>query len=215
MKYPVGNGEDFKRASTGTHVAVCNMIADVGIQPGGMYGPKQKVYFRFELPEERIEYTKDGQAMEGPITIGTYHTASMNKKSLMRAMLENWRGRKFTDDEAADFDVRNVLGKACLVNVVENDKDGKTYSNIANVMPLPKGTKAPEAENALLYYGPDDKSSYSKLPEWLQKKIDGQLQPQSKEAIENAQAAHYADASNGEPFADDIPFSQLAKRLHW
>ena len=118
-----------------------------------MYGPKQKVYFRFELPNERIEYTKDGVLKEGPQTIGTFHTASMNKKALMRAMLENWRGRKFTDDEAADFDIRNVLGRACLINVVEDTKDGKTYSNIANVMPLPKGTPAPVAENPLLYYG--------------------------------------------------------------
>lgn len=206
MKYPVNGGEEFKRASAGTHAAVCNLVADVGVQPGGMYGPKHKIYFRFELPDERVEYTKDGEPTEGPITIGTFLTASMNKKSLLRAMLENWRGRKFTDEEAADFDVRNVLGKPCLLNVVENDKDGKTYSNIANVMPLPKGMPAPTAENKMLYYGPDDEAQYKNLPEWLQKKIDGQMRGEPD--IDEAQA-HDAE-SRAPAFVDDdlsdIPF---------
>lgn len=206
MKYPVNGGEDFKRAPAGTHVGVCNMIADVGIQPGGMYGPKQKVYFRFEIPEERVEYTKDGEKIEGPITIGTFHTASMNKKALMRAMLENWRGRKFTDQEAADFDVRNVLGKACLLNVVEDTKDGKTYSNIANVMPLPKGTVAPKAENELLYYAPDDTKQYNDLPEWLRKKIDGQISVPSESDVDEAIAAQHADDDFRSDEPSDIPF---------
>jgi hypothetical protein len=201
MKYPATGNDDFKRAPVGTHVGVCNMIADVGIQPGGMYGPKQKVYFRFELPNERIEYTKDGKTVEGPITIGTYHTASMNKKALMRAMLENWRGAKFTDEQASDFDIRNVLGKACLINVVEDTKDGKTYSNIANVMPLPKGTPVHQAENPLLYYGSDDESQFTKLPEWLQKKILGAVQPPEK--FEPAGP----DVGDGhDEFGDSVPF---------
>jgi hypothetical protein len=177
------------------------MIADVGIQPGGMYGPKQKVYFRFELPNERIEYTKDGKTVEGPITIGTYHTASMNKKALMRAMLENWRGAKFTDEQASDFDIRNVLGKACLINVVEDTKDGKTYSNIANVMPLPKGTPVHQAENPLLYYGADDESQFTKLPEWLQKKILGAIPPATEKTAEDKVADSYPDE-----FGDSVPF---------
>jgi hypothetical protein len=36
------------------------------------------------------------------------------------------------------------LGKTCLIALVDSTKDGKTYSNIAAIMALPKGTTPPE-----------------------------------------------------------------------
>lgn len=198
MKFPAKGGDgDFKRAPAGSHLAVCNMVADVGLQPGSrMYpSPKHKIYVRFEIPAERVEYEKDGKKMEGPITIGTYYTASMSEKATLRKHLEGWRSRKFTDQEAEDFDVSAILGKACMLNVVENDQDGKTYSNIASIVAIPKGIPAPQAENPLLYYAPDDEAKFDRLPEWLQKKIAEQLEP--KEA---------SKAPPAEEFSDDIPF---------
>lgn len=174
-----GGGEDFKRAPAGSHIAVCNLVADLGLQPGSRAypSPKHKLYVRFEIPAERVEYEKDGKQVEGPITIGSYYTASMSEKATLRKHLEGWRGRKFSDAEAEDFDVSAILGKACMLSVVENDHDGKTYSNIASIGGLPKGMPVPTAENPLLYYAEDDKSKYEKLPEWLRKKIDEQLTP--------------------------------------
>lgn len=183
-KYPVGGGGDFKRASPGMHVAVCTMIVDIGWQPGGQYGPKPKVYFGFKIPGETVEYTdKAGNTRVEPVGIGTTFTASMNKKALMRIALEGWRSRKFTDEEAADFDVKNVLGKPCMLNVAEEQKDGNTYSNIVNINPMPNGMDKPDPL-PVLYYGPDDKSQYTKLPEWLQKKIQSQLPEPAAKTVE-------------------------------
>lgn len=208
MKFKAtGGGEDFKRCPAGSHLAVCNMVADVGLQPGSrMYpNPKHKIYVRFEVPAERVEYEKDGKKIEGPITIGTYYTASMSEKATLRKHLEGWRSKKFTDAEAEDFDVSAILGKACMLSVVETESDGKTYSNIANIGAVPKGLPPMQAENPLLYYAADDEKQFNKLPEWLQKKIGEQLKPTTKEGTDDAAAKQYA--SQHDSFDDpDIPF---------
>lgn len=192
-----GNG-DFKRAPAGSHIAVCNLVADCGMQPGSQQypSPKRKIYVRFEIPAERVEYEKDGQPVEGPLTIGSFYTASMNEKATLRKHLEGWRGKKFSDDEAAAFDVSALLGKACMLNVVESDSGGKTYSNIAGIGSMPKGVPSPQAENPLLYFDDEsDADALESLPKWLREKIEGQIRP-------NKPGASESHADNGE----DIPW---------
>lgn len=203
LTLPVGGsgGGDFKRAPAGSHIAVCNLVADCGLQPGSQKfpAPKRKIYIRFEIPGERIEYEKDGAPMEGPLTIGSFYTASMNEKSILRKHLEGWRGRSFTDEEAGLFDVSAIVGKACMLSVIETEANGKTYSNISSIGAMPKGISAPALENEPLVYVEDDPKIFNKLPKWLQEKIDGQLtvaKPQDTES-----AAHAS-----EHFDDYIPF---------
>lgn len=183
MTFPVGGGGgDFKRVPAGTHVALCNIVADLGIQPGSsMYpDPKRVVYLRFEIPGERVSYQKDGVTVDAPATMFREFTASMNEKAGLRKFLEGWRGRKFTNEEAAKFDVSKVLGLPCLLTVTETDRGGETYSNIGAASPLIKGMPAPEAENELLLYSSEHRDSYEKLPKRVKEKIDGQLQPKSE-----------------------------------
>lgn len=179
MTLPVGGGGgDFKRAPSGSHIAICNMVADCGLQPGSpaFPSPKRKVYIRFEIPNERVEYEKDGKQVEGPLTIGSFYTASMNEKATLRKHLEGWRGKKFSDAEAASFDVSAILGKACMLSVVESESGGKTYSNIAGIGSIPRGVPTPEAENDLLLYDQESgPKQYEMLPKWLKEKIDAQL----------------------------------------
>lgn len=202
LTLPVGGGGgDFKRAPAGSHIGVCNLVADCGLQPGFEGKPQRKLYIRFEIPEERVEYEKDGKTVEGPLTIGSFYTASMNEKANLRKQLEGWRGKAFTDDEAAQFDVAKLLGQAVMLNVVEKESGGKTYANIAGLSKLPKGMEAPKAENPLLYYdaeSPD--SSLEALPPWLQEKINAQLRPSRPSASEShAKAGDFAEDL-------DIPF---------
>jgi hypothetical protein len=204
LTLPVGSngGGDFKRAPAGSHIAVCNLVADCGLQPGSAQypAPKRKLYVRFEIPQERIEYEKDGKQVEGPLTIGSFYTASMNEKATLRKHLEGWRGKKFSDDEAAAFDVSALLGKACMLNVVESDSGGKTYSNIAGIGAMPRGVPAPTAENPLLYFdGESSAEDLESLPKWLREKITGQLRPSKP-------AANESHAGSDEFQDDDIPF---------
>lgn len=204
LTLPVGGngGGDFKRAPAGSHIAVCNLVADCGLQPGSQSfpAPKRKLYLRFEIPGERVEYEKDGKPVEGPLTIGSFYTASMHEKATLRKHLEGWRGKGFTDTEAAAFDVSKLLGQACMLSVVESEHGGKTYSNISSIGKLPKGIDAPKAENALLYYAEDDTSGFDDLPKWLQEKIEGQIRPAKPAANEtHGRSDEFQDDS-------DIPF---------
>lgn len=200
LKLPVGGGGDFKIAPAGTHIAICNLVADMGLQPGSAVypTPKRRLYLRFEIPQERISYELNGVKHEGPLTIGQQFTASMNKKATLRLALEGWRGRSFTDDEAADFDISKVLGQPCTLIVSHNRSGDRTYANISSIGPIPRGMPKPTAENPLLYYGDDDPADFDKLPNWLQEKIKAQLKAPAPEPAES----HATDA----PFDDDIPF---------
>ena len=69
-----GNGKDFKKVPPGCHFAVCNMVVDLGVQESSFNGESKsqhKVYLRWEVPDERVTYEKDGHETEGPCSIGS------------------------------------------------------------------------------------------------------------------------------------------------
>jgi hypothetical protein len=173
--YPAKGGKEFAKVSAGTHMAVCTLVADVGLQPGsGKFpDPKIKIYLRFEIPSERIAYEKDGQQVEGPAVIYHNWNASMNAKATMRKHIESWRGAKFSDAEAEQFDVRKLLGQSCMLQVIHTE-DGQ-YANVANIMAPPKGMPKLKPEGTPVYYGPDDDVQYDFLPKFLKEKVDHQL----------------------------------------
>jgi hypothetical protein len=128
-------GGDFKPVSAGGHPAICDMMVDLGMQDGGTYGPKHKVYIRFQIPGERVKYEYDGQQVDRPAVIGIFLTMSLSQKSAMRPFLESWRGKKFGAEEVRGFDITNVAGKAAYLNVIHEEGEGrnkgKTFANIA------------------------------------------------------------------------------------
>jgi hypothetical protein len=211
MKFSAKASADFEVAPAGNHVGICNALVDLGMQPGsGQYpAPKHQVYVRFELPTERIKYTKDGKEIEGPMSMGRTFTASMSEKANLRKFIESWFGKRFQTDEAAsDFDVKSILGRKCLLNVTHTEKGGKTYANISNATPIPKGMTAEyQQHNKSLYFSlaSSDQSAYQALPEWLQKKIDSRI---TEEKIQKEYADSKHDERNPPPsdFDDDIPF---------
>lgn len=200
MPLPVSetSGGNFKKVPQGTHAAVCNMVVDLGLQES-TFGTKHQVYLRFEIPGERIEWEKDGQKHEGPMTIGATYTASLSEKANLRRDLESWRGRAFTADELKAFDVFKVLGAPCLITVTHKESGPKVYANITGITALPKGMDKPIAENELLRYSPDEPQDFEKLPEWLQKKIETQVE-------DTKQQVPHSDPALVDEFGDRVPF---------
>lgn len=219
MKYPTGgSGQDFVKASAGTHIAICNQIVDVGLQPGnpkfeGLKGkdgkPDQRgmpcptVYLRFEIPAERVTYQKNGTDVEGPVTIWWNGRASMNEKANLRKAASALAGKVLTDQEAELFDIDTVIGKACMILVAHSD-DGK-YANVKNFMALPKGSATPKPENPLVLYSTENDASYDALPKFLREKIDGQLDPSA-----NAKKAQPAKPATTSQSAEDALADQMA-----
>lgn len=194
-------GKDFEPIEAGTYAAVCTHIIGVGLQetPWGM---KNKLMMRFEVPSERVVWETDGEKHEGPAIIWTNYTASLAKNSNLRIDLEQWRGRAFTDDELAGFDLDNVLGAPCMITVVhkKNDK-GKTFANISTISKLAKGMPKPEPESELVGFDPENHTpeELAALPEWLRKKAE--------QGIANMENVESESTKADESFHDDdIPF---------
>lgn len=200
----VGGG-GFDPVPVGVHRAVCVAVVDLGMQPAyrAEYKPAYKVLLTFELPDE---LTDNGE----PRLISETLTASMSTKANLRKLIESWFGKGFPSDEAAgDFDLRNLLGRPAFLNVTHTQKGEKTYAKVTSVIPLPKNAEKPIPSGEPLYYSeagdqPLEERSlvYSKLPEWVRKKIDGQIRATPEPLSVPAGAASTDGAFDG----DDIPF---------
>lgn len=194
-------GADFKPVPAGTHVAICTLVADMGVQPTKNFKPRSQVYIRWELPNE-ITSWKDGDGADhtGPMTIGQRYTMSLSQKANLRTDLESWRGRMFTEQELNGFDLKNILGKPCMLGVTHNVTPQKTYANISAVMGLPKGTPVPQPSVQPLSYDIDthDQRTFEKLPGWLQEAIAGRMKSDVAKTVQNG--------GSTEDFDDEIPF---------
>ena len=164
----------FEGVSEGTHIAICNLVADLGMQDG-IFGLKHQIYIRWEVPSERVSYQDEqGNDKEGAKNIGKTYGFSMHEKSNLRLHLESWRGKSFTDADLMDdqgnalYDVTKVIGLPCQISVAKNEKG---TSQIKSVMGLPKGFPLPKIEGATIVYDSDNTANFTKLPEWMQKKI--------------------------------------------
>jgi hypothetical protein len=124
----------FSPMPEGLHVATCCDVIDLG-EVDGPYGRQFKVRFTFQ-----IEDVDPGTGRRYD-AIATYHN-TLHKKSNLRAMLEQWRGRKYSEDEAkAGIDYEQCLGQGALIQVTHNEAaDGRIFANLDAVLPLPKGT---------------------------------------------------------------------------
>lgn len=202
-----GGGGDFKPVPAGNHVGICSMVVGLGKQriQSQMYGDsvKSQIYVAWELPHETIEWTdKDGNARTGPMRIGKTFTMSLHENANLRAVLESWRGRPFSEEERKGFDINKLAGAAAMVNVTHSEKGGKTYANVTAVTPLPKGMEKPTLSNGTLIYDDDENSgSYDSLPEWLQKKIDAQVRDNA-----GGHTQTYGSTTSYDDLNDDIPF---------
>jgi hypothetical protein len=117
----------YELAPAGLHPAVCCDVVDEGYKPT-QFGEKHKVRFVFQIAEQ----TSKGRRF----TVSAWFNLSMHENASMRQFLEQWRGRPFTDQEINQppyFDLESVIGVPCVINVVHNQANGKTYANIAAV----------------------------------------------------------------------------------
>lgn len=174
-----GNFEPRKPIDAGAYAAVCDMVVDLGIQasPGGQFAPKRTVVLRFQIPEIRVEITKDGETKSLPAVISRTVGLSLNEKSTLYALLTSWRGKQFTPDELKKFDLSKIAGKPAFINVTHSVKGDRTYANLTSIMPLPKSVPAPVLEGEPLVFSTDtaDPFVFDKLPTWMQDKISSRI----------------------------------------
>lgn len=202
-----GGGRDFDPVPEGSHMAVCDMFVDLGLQDS-RFGAKHKIYLRWQIPALRIEFEKDGVNVNAPMSIGATYTLSLAEKSNLRPMLQSWRGKAFTADELKKFDVSSVLGAPCMITVTHNPKEGGgVYANVGAVVKIPAGIPAPSLEGEPIIYDADNLGSWDSLRPWMQEKIRNavhQQEPEPRTDYSRGQEGHIPGYDDD--LDSDIPF---------
>lgn len=148
-------GGNFERCPPGMHLARCYRIIDLGTQKSEYMG--QVKYLHKIMLGWEIHGTNDSGAPlkmnDGrPFAIFKNYTLSWSDKANLRLDLQSWRGKPFTQEEMRRFDLKNILGAWCMLNVIERPgNDGKIYTNVNGVTPVPamiKQSGLPAAVNA-------------------------------------------------------------------
>jgi hypothetical protein len=199
-------GGNFKRVPQGVFIGRCYSLIDLGTQlTNGQYGEKlqHKIRIAWELfgeDEQGAPLTVDVDGKEMPMTISKSYTVSLHEKAGLRRDLAAWRGRDFTEEEAKAFDVSKLLGAFCMINVTTSETNGKTYSNVNGITPLPGALKnskpAPVHENVIFDLDKPDMQVFENFHEKLQEAI--------KKSPEWAKATKAPIGSTGSGF-DDMP----------
>ena len=165
-----GGSGNFDPIAEGIFNAVCYMVIDLGTHLDPTFGKRlHSCLIGWEVPSERIEIEKDGVKQDLPRAISKKYTISLNEKANLRKDLQTWRGKTFTEQELEGFDIKNVLGKSCMIQIIHNKKADKVYANIAAIMPLMKGIAPLVAENPLKFYSIQDDRDVipAGTPQWI------------------------------------------------
>lgn len=157
----------------------------------GIPNRRNQVLITWELCNEPMQ---DGR----PYIVSMFLTNSLNEKAKMRGFLESWRGRKFTAEELAKFDLENILGAPCMLNVIMGET---AKAKVGGIGAMPKGMTAPEAQNAPEAYWIESHTpdQWDRIPKGIQKIIQLSAEWQAREKA--PPPGHHFD-----DLKDDIPF---------
>ena len=197
------NKSTWKSPETGNWTATCIRVIDLGTQvndyeeSNGKKKQRRQCLIVWELPDQLDD---DGR----PMTISNVYTASLGELATLRAHLESWRGRAFTPEELKGFDSKNIIGKSCLLNLIEVQKKKGPRVVVTSISALPKGMPAPPAPvNDSYSYSVDehDPAVWDKLSDGIKAWIGRSVQHQSG-TVSVPQSQPAAPSYS----ADEIPF---------
>ena len=156
-----GDG-NFELPTSGAVVGRCYMVVDLGTQDASFKGAPKKAH-KILLTWELAETMDDGR----PFAISSRYTLSLFDQAILRQHLESWRGKPFTEEQLAGFDVKAVLGAYCMLSIVHNAEGNRIYANVKGIMPVPKEMTKFSPVNKNVYFDVET-GDIETLPEWVQ-----------------------------------------------
>jgi hypothetical protein len=157
----------------GEHKARCISVVDLGTHKMKKYGIwLHKMMLELEMPEVK---KPDGECC----TIEIVCTLSMHPKSRLRRHIELWRSKVFTDQEAEEFDIFELLGVTAIINVINNNG----YAEISSLMLL-KSSECPERINDLIAFSLPGLNEFNEFDEKVFESLPKSLQNKIKESRE-------------------------------
>ena len=186
MKWSDTGGGDFEQPPIGTQRG----------EYQGKVNIRRQCIIGWELPTELMQ---EGDLAGQPFIVSRFYTASLGKKANLRADLQSWRGREFTEEELDGFESKNILGKPCMLSLIKNEKD---KVKISGVMAMPKGMDIPAQKTPSVYFSLDafDREVFEALSDGIKKMIT--VSPEYEIATKPIGQARPAQPDD----LDDIPF---------
>lgn len=170
-------GPSIPPVPNGTYTGICVGIVDLGEQYSEAFKKfSEKILIIWELPNELMDV--DGE--KKPRWLSKAFSKTLNKKSALVQMLVPWRGRPFTEEELKGFDLQEMLGLGCLMQVVVEENDDRQYNKITSIIGLPTGMPQPTPINTPFSFDMDawDDTVFDTLPGWVQDRIKKSTQYQ-------------------------------------
>jgi hypothetical protein len=204
--------KQFQIAPAGTHLARLYRIIDLGTQMREYEGKvtmSRKAKFFFELHGEDV-YNKPLLTADGkPLIQSREYTVSLNEKANLRRDLEAWRGKAFTEEELKGFDISNILGHFCMVNISHRQKGDMTYADLKGISSVPniyKKQGLPEGINTTMLFSLDkfDETMFDSLSENIKETI--KKSPEYRSIGEQSKAYQEASGGSVADMDNDIPF---------
>ena len=158
------------KLENGVYTAISSMLIDLGPQRSTIdNNVRRKFIMIWNIVGEFIEVNNE----KLPRVMSKEYTLSLNEKSNLRKDLQAWRGKAFTEEELQGFDILTVMNKPCQLQIINEEKNGKTYTNISSIMAVPKGMNVePLAETTIFITNNQETwSNYEKIPKWIRDKI--------------------------------------------
>jgi hypothetical protein len=179
MKFSATSGS-FENVEPGSYAAVCIRMIDLGSHESTWEGAT-KINHKVKIVWELSEKMADGR----PFITSRDFNISMHEKSTLRGFLKGWRGRDFDDQELKSFDPKVLIGKGCLLSMVQKGE----YVNVESASRLPKGMEAPAIVNPTIFFSLSDfdQAEFDKISDKIKEKI--MLSPEYKSLKGEGKAA--------------------------
>jgi len=206
---------DFKPVPAGLHLARCYRIIDLGTQRSEYEGQEKhqrKIMLGWELHGKDDEGNELVTERGDPLAIFKNYTLSWSEKANLRIDLQNWRNKPFTDTEMRRFDIQTILGAWCMLTVIPRPgKNGKMYSNVKGVAPVPSVIKSaglPPAinPNQVFRIAEPDFELFETFGKGLKAMIEESPEWQALQGRKTAPKPDKAPSSGFDDMEDDLPF---------
>lgn len=209
---PKGNGgKKSDPVDQGNYAARIVQVIDLGLQPqrpyqGNEKAPAHEIMMTYELG---TEFLKDDEGNDD-VTKPRWLSETFTLNHISKDMAKSTKRIKTIDPKnATGGDFSRVVNAPVTVTVVHKPKpDGGVYVNVGNVTPPMKGMVVPELVNPPKVFMLDepDLEIFKSLPEWLQEKIQSNLNYNGSK-LQQALGGLPANAQRNEP-AQSAPAAQ-------
>lgn len=147
------DGTGFEIHHEGQFAARCADVVDLGKKVDRYPGKPDRVN-----PKCALVFVTNSPGKTKDVSIEL--TVNMGEQAKLRGFLEDWRGKKYTPEQAKNgVPLDKLVGQPALISVEhKRSAKGRTYAVIRTITPLPQGLVGPEL------------NGYQRQPFWVERK---------------------------------------------